>query len=173
MRTYASRLTRNAKHPTLSLADIDAIMKKIFSLVFIAIIAWLLWVAGFPLPYLINNYRLDRFAKQLEKVPLPPQTKRIGPIIKKFGNLGPCSKHGDYYAEFKIASTLSYPEIKKHYSRFQMQVPEIDMAVFSMFRGLGTHGPISIKVDKIESETNKYIVYALDLDYWHNDFRCW
>lgn len=157
----------------LSNGKVNIIVKRVFSLVFLTLIAWLLWVAGFPLPYLINNYRLDCFAGQLEKLPFPPQTEKISAINKTFGNLGPCSKHGDYYAEFKIASKLSYPKLKKHYSRFQVQVPEIDMAVFSMFRGLGTHGPISLEVDKIGGTENKYIVYAFDLDYWPNDHRCW
>jgi hypothetical protein len=148
-------------------------VKKTFLFVFALITAWLLWVSGFPLPYLLNNYRLNFFADQLNEFPLPPQTKRIGPIIKKFGNLGPCSKHGDYYAEFKITSTLSYPKLKKHYSRFQVQVPEINLAVFSMFRGLDTRGPVSIDLDKVDGNINNYIVSAFDPGYWHNDFRCW
>lgn len=157
----------------LSNGKVNIIVKRLFLLIFIIIIAGLLWVGGFPLPYLLNNYRLNSFADQLNRVPLPPQTERVGKIIKKFGNLGPCSKHGDYYAEFKITSTLSLPQLKRFYEQFQVHVPEIDNAVFSSFRGLGTNGPQAIEIEKVEGTENTYLVYVLDLDYWPNDFRCW
>lgn len=125
------------------------------------------------MPYLLNNYRLNSFADQLNNVPLPPQTKKVGSVVKKFGNLGSCSKHGDYYAEFKIDSTLSFTQLKKFYRQFYVQVPEIDSAIFSSFRGLGTHGPQAIEVEEIVGLRNRYAVSAFDPDYWHNDFRCW
>jgi hypothetical protein len=133
----------------------------------------LLWLAGFPFPYLINNYRLNSFAGQLAMIPLPPQTERVSEAIKKFGNLGTCSKHGDYYAEIKIVSTLSYSQLKRFYGKFHVQVPEINNAVLSLFRGLGTHGPCAVEVEKVEGAKNRYVLYASDSDYWPNDFRCW
>ena len=148
-------------------------IKRIILLFVVLIIGWLLWVAGFPFPYLLNNYRLNSFADQLNKIPLPPQTRKAGPLIKKFGNLGTCSKHGDYYAEFKIVSSLSYSQLRTFYGQYGIQVPEIDNVLFSLFRGLGTHGLQSIEVEKIEGTTNYYLVYVFDPDYWYNDFRCW
>lgn len=148
-------------------------MKRVFLFVFIVLIAWVLWVSGFPLPYLLNNYRLTCFAGQLDSIPLPPRTEKIGGITKKFGNLGTCSKHGDYYTEYRIASTLSYAQLKEHYGRFYVQVPEIDNVLLASFRGLGTSGPRAVEVEKVEGSNNRYIIYAFDPGYWHNDFRCW
>ncbi len=148
-------------------------IKKILLLSIIAIIGWLLWVAGFPLPYLINNHRLHSFAAQLDRIPLPPQTKKVGSVIKKFGNLGTCSKHGDYYAEFRIITSLSYPQLKTFYVRYTVQVPEISNVLFSCFRGLGTHGPQAIEIEKVEGAENSYMICTFDADYWPNDFRCW
>lgn len=148
-------------------------MKRILLFIFIIIIVWLLWVSGFPLPYLLNNYRLNCFADQLSNMPLPPQTKRIGEITKQFGNLGTCSKHGDYYVEYKLATGLSYSQLVKYYKKYHVQVPEINSMLFSSFRGLGTHGPIDIDIDVVEGRNNEYIVSAFDPGYWHNDFRCW
>lgn len=148
-------------------------MKRLFLLTIIIVTAGLLWIAGFPFPYLLNNYRLNSFADQLNRVPLPSQTKRVGPVLKKFGNLGPCSKHGDYYAEFKITSSLSLLQLKRFYEQYPVHVPEIDSAVFSSFRGLGSHGRQAIEIEKIEGRENDYLVYAFDPGYWHNDFRCW
>jgi hypothetical protein len=142
-------------------------------IIFSVVIAGMFWVAGFPLPYLLNNYRLNSFADQLNAVPLPPQTQKIGPLVKTFGNLGPCSKHGDYRVELKIASTLAFAQLKCFYGRCRVQVPEISNPIFFMFRGLGTHGPQAINIKKINGAENKYVVYAEDFDYWHNDFRCW
>jgi len=130
-------------------------------------------LAGFPFPYLINNYRLNCFAGQLARIPLPPQTKRIGPIVKEFGNLGTCSKHGDYYAKFKVITSLSYPQLRKYYGQFSVQVPDINNAASTLFRGLGTHGRQTVGIEKIEGTKNSYLIYAFDADYWPNDFRCW
>ena len=148
-------------------------MKRLFLLTIIIIIAGLLWIAGFPFPYLLNNYRLNSFADQLYRIPLPPQTKRVGPLSKKFGNLGPCGKHGDYYAEFRIFSSLPYSQLKKLYSQYYVQVPEIDNLFSSHFRGLGTHGPIAVKIEKLEKTKSTYLVFADDPGYWPNDLRCW
>lgn len=148
-------------------------MKRFFLLLLIIVIAALLWIAGFPLPYLLNNYRLNSFAGQLNKVSLPPQTKKVGSVVKKFGNLGSCSKHGDYYVEFKVDSTLSLGQLQKFYGQFYVQVPEIDNVLSSPFRGLGTHGPQAIEVEELEGFKNRYIVSVFDPGYWHNDFRCW
>lgn len=148
-------------------------MKWIYAFLFAGTFI-ILTIFGFPLPYFINNYRLDSFANQLEKIPLPAKTEKIGSLTKKFGNLGTCSKHGDYYAEFKIASELSLPELQRFHNKFHVQVPEINNIVLAyLFRGLGTHGPVPIYVEKVEGTINKYIVYAFDSDYWYNDFRCW
>ncbi|MBI5399398.1 hypothetical protein HZB07_02100 [Candidatus Saganbacteria bacterium] len=148
-------------------------MRKILQLIIIIFVGWILWVAGFPFPYFINNYRLNSFADQLIKIPLPPETKRAGKFIKQFGNLGPCSKHGDYYAEFKIVSSLTFNQLKKFYSQYSIEVPEIDNMFTSQFRGLGTHDPNFIDVEKISGQSGKYIVSVFDGDYWPNDFRCW
>lgn len=148
-------------------------MKRIVLFVFALIIAWSLWISGFPLPYLINNYRLNCFADQFTKIPLPPHTKRVGNITRKFGNLGTCSKHGDYYVEYKITTGLPYSQLTKYYEKYHVEVPEINFALFSSFRGLGTHGPIDIGVEAVENMKKVYIVSASDVDYWPNDFRCW
>ncbi len=148
-------------------------MKKLFLLIFIIIISGILWIVGFPFPYLLNNYRLNSFSDQLKEIPLPPQTKRIGPAIRKFGNLGPCSKHGDYYAEFRIFSSLPYAQLKNFYSQYCVQVPEINNFFSSQFRGMGTHGPIAVKIEKLEKTKSTYLIFADDPGYWHNDFRCW
>ena len=148
-------------------------MKRLFLFTVIIVITGLLWVAGFPFPYLLNNYRLNSFAGQMNRMPLPPQTKRVCPLIKKFGNLGPCSKHGDYYVEFRIITSLSYPRLKTFYKQYSVQVPEIDNVLLSLFRGLGTHGPQTVGIEKIEGANNSSLVYAFDPGYWHNDFRCW
>ena len=148
-------------------------MKRIFLLALIIIIAGLLWIAGFPFPYLLNNYRLNSFADQLDKIPIPPQAKRTGPVVKKFGNLGTCGKHGDYYAEFRIITSRSYPQLKAFYNQYGVQVPEINNVLLSFFRGLGTHGLRPVELERIEGAENGFIVYAFDPDYWHNDFRCW
>jgi hypothetical protein len=136
-------------------------------------IAGLFWIAGFPLPYLINNHRLNSFAEQLNRIPLPPETQKIGPMVKNFGNLGPCGKHGDYYVGFKINSNLSYSQLREFYDNFNIQVPEINNPILSMFRGLGTHGPVTIDLEEIHGQAGKYLVSAFDALYWHNDFRCW
>ena len=94
-------------------------------------------------------------------------------MIKEFGNLGTCSKHGDYYAEFKIITLLSYPQLKKFYNQFTVQVPDINNVASTLFRGLGTHGPQTVGIEKIEGTKNSYLIYAFDADYWPNDFRCW
>lgn len=151
----------------------NSIVKKFFLLLLIMLIAGLLWGTGFPLPYFINNYRLNRFAEQFAKIPLPSQTKRITPIAREFGNLGTCSKHGDYYVEFKITTSLSYPQIRKFYDQFTIQVPDIDNMASTWFRGLGTHGPRTISIEEIEGVKNSYLIYVFDADYWPNDFRCW
>lgn len=160
-------------HRILSNSKIHTIVKWICLLTAIVAITGLLLLTGFPFPYLINNYRRDNFAGQLAMIPLPPQTERVSNVFKKFGNLGTCSKHGDYYAEFQIVTTLSYPQLKKFYDQFYIQVPEINNAASSLFRGLGTHGPCPVEVEKNEGTKNKYVVYVFDGDYWHNDFRCW
>lgn len=165
MHTNFNRILPNGK--------VNTIVKKLFLLTFILLITGLLWIAGFPFPYLLNNYRLNSFAEQLNNIPSPPQTKRIGPVVKKFGNLGPCSKHGDYYAEFRIITSLSYLQLETFYDKYSVQVPEIDNAFFSLFRGLGTHGLQAVEIKKIEGIENSYVVYAFDPGYWHNDFRCW
>jgi hypothetical protein len=152
---------------------IHTAMKSFFLLTFIMVTAGLLWISGFPFPYLLNNYRLNSFADQLNRIPSPPQTKRVGPVVKKFGNLGPCSKHGEYYAEFRILASLPYPQLKTFYEQHKVQVPEIDNVFSSLFRGLGTHGLQAVEVEKIEGTRNSYLVYAFDADYWPNDFRCW
>lgn len=142
-------------------------------IIIILIISLLFFLGGFPFPYLINDYRLDSFAKQLAMIPLPPKTERVSKVTKKFGNLGTCSKHGDYYAEFKIVTKLSSPQLERFYSQFHVQVPDIDNAASSWFRGLGTHGPCDVDIEKVEGKENRYIVYVFDADYWPNDFRCW
>lgn len=148
-------------------------MKWVYILLFVVVFI-ILTIFGFPLPYFINNYRLDSFANQFEKIPLPAKTEKISMLTKNFGNLGTCSKHGDYYAEFKIASELSLAQLEAFYNQFHVQVPEINNAILTfLFRGLGTNGPVHIYVEKVEGARNKYIVYAFDPDYWHNDFRCW
>ena len=157
----------------LSTDKVNAVIIGLFLLPYIIVFAGLLWITGFPLPYLLNNYRINSFADQLNKIPLPPLTQRASSTSKKFGNLGPCGKHGDYYADFKIASTLSLPQLERFYKQFHVQVPEINDAIFSSFRGLGTHGPQTIDVEKIEGVENNYLVSVLDLDYWPNDHRCW
>jgi hypothetical protein len=116
---------------------------------------------------------LNCFADQFARIPLPPQTKRVGDISKKFGNLGTCSKHGDYYVECKIVTNLSYSQLVKYYEIYHVQVPEINFVLFSPFRGLGTHGSIDIDVDIVEGMNKTYIISAFDVDYWYNDFRCW
>ncbi|OGC06157.1 hypothetical protein A2526_03160 [candidate division WOR-1 bacterium RIFOXYD2_FULL_36_8] len=165
MHTNFSRILPNGK--------VNTVVKIFFLLTFIVLIAGLLWVAGLPFPYLLNNYRLNSFADQLNNIPPPPQTKRVGPSVKKFGNLGTCSKHGDYYAEFRIITSLSYPQLKTFYDQYSIQVPEINDVFSSLFRGLGTHGLQAVEVEKIEGIKNGYVVYAFDPGYWHNDFRCW
>ncbi|MFA4905867.1 MAG: hypothetical protein WC645_05130 [Candidatus Margulisiibacteriota bacterium] len=133
----------------------------------------LLLLIGFPLPYILNNYRLDCFAGQLAEIPPPLMTERIGRINKKFGNLGTCSKHGDYYAEFRIASKLPLKQLKDYYDQFHIQIPRLNKYAPSFIRGLGTHGPIEIDVDIIEGVGDEYLISAFDPDYWPNDFRCW
>ncbi|KAF0134596.1 MAG: hypothetical protein FD145_614 [Candidatus Saganbacteria bacterium] len=165
MRTNFNRILSNGK--------VNTVVRWVcLSTVIIAIVGLLLLV-GVPFPYLINNYRLDSFAGQLAMIPLPSQTERVGVVIKNFGNLGTCSKHGDYYAEFKIISTLPFPQLKRFYDQFHVQVPDINNIASTLYRGLGTHGPTTVEIKKIEGTKNKYVIYAFDPDYWPNDFRCW
>lgn len=165
MRTDFNRILPKSK--------VNTVVKRLFLSLLIIVITGLLWVTGFPFPYLLNNYRLNSFADQLNRLPLPPQTNKNGPAAKKFGNLGPCSKHGDYFAEFKIASSLSLQQLRRFYGQAHVQVPEINKAVFSSFRGLGTHGPQAIEIEKVVGAKNSYLVRAFDPGYWPNDFRCW
>ena len=157
----------------LSTGKINSFVKLSCLSTIILIIIVISLFSGFPLPYLINNYRLNRFSEQLSEIPLPSQTEKIGAIHKIFGNLGPCSKHGDYYAEFRIATTLSHSRLKDFYNQFTIQIPEINSTTSSLFRGLGTHGQIAIEIEKIKGAKNEYVVFAFDPDYWPNDFRCW
>lgn len=147
-------------------------MKWIY-LFLVLIVFMAMFIFGFPLPYYLNNYRLNSFARQLDVIPVPHQTERIGTVTKNFDNLGTCSKHGDYYAEFIIVSKLPLQQLKRFYKQFHVNVPEIKSPLFSFFTGLGTHGPIDIEIKKDELTNNRYRVYAFDPDYWHNDFRCW
>lgn len=152
---------------------INTAMKKLYLLICLMAVSGLFWIAGFPLPYLLNNYRLNSFSNQLINLPIPPNTMIKGPVAKKFGNLGTCSKHGDYFAEINISSGLSLGQLKKFYEKLHVQVPEVNNVAFSLFRGLGTHGPQTVSIEKIKDSNNNFIVYTLDADYWPNDFRCW
>lgn len=165
MRADLNRILPNGK--------IRFILKRFVLSIVIAGTAVILYISGFPLPYFINNHRLSVFAKQLDAIPLPSQTKKDEATTKKFGNLGPCSKHGDYYAEFQIDTTLTYSQLRKYYDKFFVQVPEINSIASTLFRGLGTHGPIMIEIEKFEGVGRGYKVFAWDSGYWHNDFRCW
>jgi hypothetical protein len=149
------------------------VTRKIFAIIIAASFVAILLLTGVPFPYLTNNYRLSSFADQLSGLPLPPNTKRTSITKKAFGNFGTCGKHGDYLASFSIVSSLPLSRLVKYYSQFHVHIPETNNVLFSLFRGLGTHGPVSIDVAQVSSTSNYYIISISDYDYWPNDFRCW
>ena len=84
------------------------------TIIFLPLILIFLLIAAFVVSPIINNIRLNRFAKQLESCPLPQKTE-IVEKKKECGKLSGCGNGMDFFACILIKSDLSLSELNQYY----------------------------------------------------------
>lgn len=85
--------------------------KKTAVIIFAVILFFLPWIV-FPL---YNNIVAANYLKQLESLPLPPQTEICGSVWE-VGKLSGNGDNTDYAAVIIISSELMQNELEKHYA---------------------------------------------------------
>ena len=129
----------------MNIDSIKKILVKIFSVIYILIILFLLFI--FPIPWLvgipIHNYYLYKLDKRFNTIQHPPKSELIEKVseVGLFGN----SNHCDYaIGEFR-RSSLSKKDIEEFYKNKTI--------------GSLSQGPISLEV---------YFIDDINLDYFIN-----
>lgn len=91
------------------------IKKIIITIICIPMVLVLLFISLFFINPIINDFRLNNFAKQLKEYPLPDKTY----IVEAQSVCGKLNGNGngmDYFACILIKSELDIDKIKEHYS---------------------------------------------------------
>lgn len=113
----------------------------------------------YPYPFYYNNFLLNKFSNEFERLPFPTETTQLGKIYKKFGNLAGASNSGGFFAAMLISSNLGLEEIESFY------LDKIVSQVKSP-RAWGTkNGPNKIYVKKFNYSVND--LYPEKIDYFY------
>ncbi len=147
------------------------ILKTLFAITIIATIA--IATAYHLKVQPIFNYNLYVFTNNLENIPLPPKTQRIGATHSSFGLLSGNSNHCDYSASYLIKTELTPIEIKEHYRNKTIPPAEPENPTFNgapqvqqstlLNKGNNLHQKYQVTPESLTQ--NVYLIYALDVGY--------
>ena len=103
------------------------------------------------LPVYMNNLRLEKFAENLYRYPLPPDTTVLEQHaeVSKLGNGNNCS----YRAEQAMVSTLPREEIQKYYE--DITLPRVSVGQWNEVYDSPTVTKIDLEFDEVQSDTSK------------------